>query len=670
MSGTDYNYDVEGQFFPYFILTITGLITLPLTYSAFKPNKELENTAPRIRSEYKPRDVELIDEQKKLQRRRERKLKRMILSGLGWVLMSSMVYLIIVTARTIPKIWDPYDVLGVSMSASEKEIKRHYRKLSLTQHPDKVQIDAAKNQTVESVNEHWVEITKAFKALTDEEIRNNFLQYGHPDGKQSFSMGIALPTFLVADGYGKYTLIFYLGLLGIFLPYVVGKWWYGTQKVTKDGILVNSAATLVKEYDEDMTEGDVITSLSGGEEYETIIGADRSEVGLSKVETSILTEGELSHLAGGLTLADKQKLIELNDAGRRKVLSLLWAHLGRVDLGDDTLNKEKFGVAPIAWQLTDALAVITQAFSTTRPLCASLHVSQDLIQAIPPTGSPLLQLPFFSPKIVSAIEGPKARNHLTVGEYMSMPAAQRKKLTVGSGLLSEQQYQVAIKTALQLPAINLERVYFRVTGERFVTPNSLVQLVVKFRFVPPGATNLPPLKEEDFDEEEAAESSEEKERFAPPIAHAPYFARDHSPVYHIFLGEPKMGRIAVPPFTYSTFDKPILTADGEPTYNVQTLKMQFGAPPGPGNYTFAMHIINDSYVGFDIKEFITLTVEDGDKAEDMEDEGEISEPGEDTIAGQLKGLREAVHDDSDDSDTDGDVADDTSDTNTDTDDED
>jgi translocation protein SEC63 len=209
----------------------------------------------------------------------------------------------------------------------------------LTQHPDKAKIDPSKNQTTETVNEHWVEITKAFKALTDEEIRNNYLQYGHPDGKQSFSMGIALPKFIVEDGYGKYTLIFYLALLGIVLPYLAGKWWYGTQKFTKDGILVNSAGILVKEYNESMEEGQVITSLSGGEEYEAILGGERADAGLSRVEKSISTEGILSKYVGGLGASDKEALNELNDSARRKALALLWAYLGRVDLGDETLNK-------------------------------------------------------------------------------------------------------------------------------------------------------------------------------------------------------------------------------------------------------------------------------------------------------------------------------------------
>ncbi len=36
---TDYSYDEQGVFFPYFILTITSIVTLPLSYSLLKPSK-------------------------------------------------------------------------------------------------------------------------------------------------------------------------------------------------------------------------------------------------------------------------------------------------------------------------------------------------------------------------------------------------------------------------------------------------------------------------------------------------------------------------------------------------------------------------------------------------------------------------------------------------------
>jgi translocation protein SEC63 len=250
-----------------------------------------------------------------------------------------------------------------------------------------------------------------------------------------------------------------------------------------------------------------------------------------------------------------------------------------------------------------------------------------LIQAIPPGGSPLLQLPYFTPKVIKAIEGGDTRTHLTVQEYMEIPADRRKKLTTGAGLLTAQQYQAAMTTAAQLPAFKLEKAFFKVTGERFVTPNSLVQLVIKLRFIPPGSKNVPPVNEKDL-EDVQNEKDDEAERFTPLLANAPYFAQDHSPRWHVFLGDGKAGRIAVPPFQYSTFDKPLVTSDGKPTYNVQTIKMQFGAPSQPGNYTFTMHLINDSYLGFDSKSYVTMVVEDASRAEEMQEDGEISEPDE------------------------------------------
>lgn len=111
---TDYNYDEQGQFFPYFILTLTSLITIPTTISAFSPSKELENTAPRIQSEFKPKDADLIDGQRRKQKRRERKHKRILFSVGGWLVIAWMVYLIVTTARILPKVWDPYEILGVS----------------------------------------------------------------------------------------------------------------------------------------------------------------------------------------------------------------------------------------------------------------------------------------------------------------------------------------------------------------------------------------------------------------------------------------------------------------------------------------------------------------------------------------------------------------------------
>ncbi|KAG2414881.1 hypothetical protein HFD88_006069 [Aspergillus terreus] len=692
---TDYTYDDKGQFFPFFVLTLSGLVTLPLTYNLLKPSKELENTAPRIKSDFKPKDGDLIEAQKRKRLRKERRIKRIITVIVGYAVMAWMVYLIIVTARTTPKVWDPYDILGISRSADEKAISKHYKRLSLLYHPDKVRPDPSKNETMDMLNDRFVELTKAYKALTDEEVRNNYIQYGHPDGKQSFSIGIALPQFIVTEGNGKYVLLVYGGLLGVLLPYIVGRWWYGSQRYTKERVLVASAGNIFREYKEDILENGIVNALSSGDEFKEMLAGRHPDAGLAKLEKKVLADDSV------LSPQDRKTLKELDDSTRRKTLALLWAYLGRIDLEDSTLNGEKYEVAPIALSLNEAFTAISLAFGNARPILGSFRTSQNIIQAVAPESSPLLQLPYFTNEVVKSVEGADAKDHYTVQKFMKLSEDKRRALTIGAGLLSEKQYNAAISVAKQLPVLEVSKAFFKVMGEKVITPSSLVQLVVKARFIPPGCTGVPevdPIDLEDIDPDEDdldalmgrkpaknkttktsnGQKVESKiEKIQPPLAHAPYLARDHSPRWHVFLADGKQGKMAVPPFTFTTFDKPLFDEAGKPTFNVQTLKMQFQAPPQVGDFTFVMHLLCDSYLGLDTKMEVTLHIDDPAKAAALDEEDDISEPDEDSIAGQMHALKTGQapkkkarkpSDESseEESDTEGDAGD-TSDTNTETD---
>lgn len=282
----------------------------------------------------------------------------------------------------------------------------------------------------------------------------------------------------------------------------------------------------------------------------------------------------------------------------------------------------------------------------------SLYTSQNLIQAIAPNSSPLLQLPYFTPNVVRSVEGEHSKTHMTIQQFMKLPEVKRRSMTIGSGLLTDSQYQTAVSVARRIPALELCKAVLRVQSEKVITPSSLVQLVVKARFVPPGCEYVPPVKEsdlviEDIDEDAIADAQtgnatvdpKEKEKktqsekedepeIQPPLAHAPYFARDHSPRWHIFLADVKQDRMAVPPFTFTKFDKPIFDDEGKPTFNVQTMKMQFQAPPQVGSFPFVLNIVCDSYIGFDQEQEITLEVEDLEKAAAVAQEDDISEPDE------------------------------------------
>ena len=273
-----------------------------------------------------------------------------------------------------------------------------------------------------------------------------------------------------------------------------------------------------------------------------------------------------------------------------------------------------------------------------------------MIQAVPATASPLLQLPNFTDEVVKSVEGEKGQ--FTVQKFMSLPDSERRNRVVGAGLLSEKQYSEAVSVAQQLPVLDVSKAFFKVMGEKVITPSSLVQLVVKARFIPPGCTNVPAVNEldlEDIDPDDddldalmgrkPAKNRNTKivngkkvenkiEKVQPPLAHAPYLARDHSPRWHVFLADAKQNKMAVPPFTFTTFDKPILDEAGKPTFNVQTLKMQFQAPPQVGDFTFVMHMICDSYLGLDTHQEITLHIDDPAKAAALEEEDDISEPDE------------------------------------------
>jgi translocation protein SEC63 len=665
----EYNYDNDAQFFPFFFLTVTSLVTIPLTYTLLRAPSDsaTASKAPKIESPAPPSHADIIDTQRAKQKRKELRMKRIITAVTGWVIIAYMVYLMSVTARHAPKIWNPYGILDVGHSATEKQINSRYRKLSVTMHPDKRQPGVNNNLTSEAINDEWVEIVKAYKALTDEEIRNNFIQYGNPDGKQSTSFGIALPHFLIAEGSGKYVLIFYGILLGIGLPWLVGKWWYGMQKMTKERILVTSAGNMFKEFKDRMDGGDIASALSSAMEYQEILPSGKADAGLGKLENKIQATSDLNL---GMLAKDKKLLSELDDATRRKTLALIWAYLGRVDLDDRTLEAEKYEIAPTALRLTEALSSIGLAYGFTQPVLSIYQMAQALTQAIPPTSLnlPLLQLPHFNADIIQKIETKTAsasKEHLTIQSFMALPSEQRQALAQAAGLANDRLKQ-AEKVARQLPYLRIEKAFFKVQGEKYIIPSSLVQLAVKARFIPPGTTNIPPVAEADLQDPDPVEGdlkaqNKEVEQHHIPLAYAPYLPRDREPKWHIFLADSRQGKIAVPPFRFSTFDKPAFNEDGTPTFEVVTMKMQFQAPPQPGEFKFTMHIVCDSYVGFDYKQDVTLVIDDASKAVEVDSDDDISEPDEgmsilvpclfsifptqhanlspDTIAGQMAALK-------------------------------
>ncbi|MEM1405658.1 MAG: molecular chaperone DnaJ [Bacteroidota bacterium] len=67
---------------------------------------------------------------------------------------------------------DYYEILGVSQSASQDEIKKAYRKVAIKYHPDKNPGDA-------QAEENFKEAAEAYEVLSDQEKRQRYDRFGH-----------------------------------------------------------------------------------------------------------------------------------------------------------------------------------------------------------------------------------------------------------------------------------------------------------------------------------------------------------------------------------------------------------------------------------------------------------------------------------------------------------
>lgn len=67
---------------------------------------------------------------------------------------------------------DYYDVLGVSKSASDSELKKAFKKLAMKYHPDR-------NPDDDSAAEKFKEAAEAYDVLSDPQKKSTYDQFGH-----------------------------------------------------------------------------------------------------------------------------------------------------------------------------------------------------------------------------------------------------------------------------------------------------------------------------------------------------------------------------------------------------------------------------------------------------------------------------------------------------------
>ncbi|KAF8890379.1 Sec63 Brl domain-containing protein [Infundibulicybe gibba] len=622
----NYNYDESGNMAAYFLITFLALVLIPLTFSSITSSQK----RPLSGCQCAP----CVEQRARVNKREGGSLLNPKLTTkstflvVGWSFFVFLCYRA-AGAKLDNKVYNPFEILGLSSGSTEKEIKSHFKKLSRLYHPDKVK--ATVNQTLEDIQNHFVDITKAYKSLTDETIRENLQKYGHPDGRQELSMGIALPKWIIEGKNNIWVLGVYGLIFGGALPALVGRWWFGSRQKTKDGINARSAAAFFKSLTEEATMEEVVGTLGKAYEWELPNPKATVDAELRELETQISDQAgskwhEVRKLAG-------------DQVSRRRALILMYAHLLRIPVVKPSLRQEQTQILLQTPLILNALLNVSISRNWLTPTLSVMRLHAFLSQALLPGADRLrfAQLPG-----IKSEEADKLASAKDVHEVIS--TLEEKQ----DGRVAEIQ-----KAVERWGRIEIVDASFKVIGERLVTPSSIVFLVLKLRISPPTASQTE-RRELSVDETKASiKRNEEKdnkflnsrqeteelesEDAVAGWAHAPYWPTNRKPSWWLVLADDKSNRVVVPPMKVS--DVPFFDPTEDRDY--RSYKLQFQAPAGTGLFTWKIYLVSDTFIGEEVTRDIMLKIDDVSalNSDEQVADDDISDPDEDTLAGQMAAMR-------------------------------
>lgn len=473
-------------------------------------------------------------------------------------------------------------------------------------------------------------------------------------------MGIALPKWIVETRNHGYVVGLYGIVFGLMLPYLVGKWWHGSRKYTKDQVLAESASRYFLNLTEETKFANAVEVLSSSLEfkaleskYSRVFESNKSYKKLEDQVTTTLFNSTGEKLEGRLYNNNNEKFV-------KRTAVLIYAHLFRIPISDVAVLKAKHDVVNYARHLTSGMQSITLGYNWLSTYLVVVTLQQHLVQAMHPALSPLVQLPHISVKTAEKLA--KNGDIKAPEQYASISEQQK------DSMFPELKGQDYIKKHIQAisehwPKLELVSSEFKVVGEKTVTPGCVIHFTMKIKIKSPKSPTMVNGNEKSLaqESEQAAEQDLKGEELEIdellgrkkagadgeekcPVVHAPHVTKDTKPCYYWLVGDHKLNRIFVQPvkFTDVGYTK------------TRVLKASFQAPHSPGLYTFQAYVKSDSYVGTDVQASMQLRVEDKEATEDANAEDDISEPDEDTLAGQMAAMRgkptkqQKYDDDSDD----------------------
>ncbi|KAL6127178.1 hypothetical protein ACLB2K_075220 [Fragaria x ananassa] len=396
-----------------------------------------------------------------------------------WVVMIVLVYYI-KTQSAENQVFDPFQILGLEPGAPESEIKKAYRKLSVVYHPDK--------NPDPDANKYFVEkIVKAYQALTDPVSRQNYETYGHPDGRQGFEMGIALPKFLLESQKNGGILL--LGIVGvcILLPLVIAVVYLSkSAKYTGNYVMHQTLSTYYYFMKPSLAPSKVMDVFIKAAEYTEIPIRRTDNEPLQKLFMLVRSELNLDLK----NIKQEQAKFWKQHPALVKTELLIQAQLTREPASlSPSLQGDFKHVLELAPRLLEELMKMAlvprnaQGQGWLRPAIGVVELSQCIIQAVPlsarkATGgssegiSPFLQLPHFSEAVVKKIARKKLR---VFQELRDMSMQERAELLSQVAGFSPAEVEDVETVLAAMPSISLD-VKCETEGEEGIQEGDIVTI--------------------------------------------------------------------------------------------------------------------------------------------------------------------------------------------------
>lgn len=567
---TAYAFDEENASVYYFTTTMLALYLLPKTYRTIFPH-----SVPFEKQEPYSSSPEALRKAKSLKKGRQNQTNWLLLAIL-WVALALSIYGAFSTQDT-HKMYDPFDVLGVSHSATEDDIKAAFKRLSRIYHPDKVASDKR-----DEANARFVEISKAYKALTDEEIRRNWEEHGNPDGIRTRDIGVALPAWMVNSNFSSVLIVLiYCLLFGTGIPIVVRRWWSRNKVYTKDGVRQMSMAIFYRELKETTSAKRVIEIISLGTEFEVELELYKGlQEDLASLESQIISSVNENFVV--------PKSVS-GTLGARRAFLLLHSHFARLNIENPRLYQDQKFVVTRALRMVQGLLQIALARDWLPATNSCISISQYLVQAVWEGDSPLLQLPYVSRESDIKKIG-------TIQAIMDMDEKSCKETLK----LNDEQYSDFIKVATTIPRVRVLGCSFAVLGQSSITPATLITCIVKLSLSDSPSDKLQDLGDKESGENDLDAFSFDEDgnlldgkrtkdiKFARPIF-CPRFPDEKRPVWWVSLVNKANNGFVTPPVRVHDLS--------DEKDAVKTVTFQFASPKSPMSVTVNLIITCDSLIG-------------------------------------------------------------------------